>query len=117
MEPLPDGLTAPFPVAWSQIVAMPHLSWPGASQTFRQPNLQSGGEVLQSLLMHQGLGPLASGEETCLSLLHSLCMPPDIYGIAWPPHCTMLDFTDSPEASAVSAPCNVLSQLLLLGVA
>lgn len=35
MEPLPDGLTAPFPVAWSQTVAMPlGPAKPSDSQTF-----------------------------------------------------------------------------------
>lgn len=84
--------TAPFPVAWSQIAARPHLSWPGPSQTFRQPNLQGGDEVLQGLVMHPGLAPLESEERNLPFLaafpLHASSYLQDCLCLASPQHNT-----------------------------
>lgn len=62
MEPLPDALTLPLSHSLDPDCsqATSELAWP--SRTSRQPNLQIGDEVLKGLLVHPGLGPVASRE-------------------------------------------------------
>lgn len=113
MEPVPDALTQPLSLVPNCSQATSELAWP--SQTSRQPNLQSGDEVLQGFLVHPGLGPLAFREGNLPFLaafpLHASSYLQDCLCLEFPQHNAGF----SPGAPAVNAPCSALSQLWFLG--